>query len=142
MAEGWIRLQITAELLSDAHFGTGSGGDGVDALVARDRHGRPVIWASHVEGVLRDVALRIKDQEAIDFFGRWGGEAQKAIFSSLYTSKFAETRVWRSTARASFDNRAPKEDTLRAFECGEGRLARRADAARSGVGLDRGGRLT
>lgn len=117
MVEGWVRMQLTAKLLSDAHFGTGAGGNGVDALVARDREGRPVIWASHVEGVLRDAAFRIRDQAGIDFFGHGGGKAQKAIFSSLYATNSPETRVWRATARASFDDRAPKEDTLRVVEC-------------------------
>ena len=56
---GWVRRTLTAEFLSDAHLGSGSGGGGIDALIARDRHDRPVIWASHVEGVLRDAARRL-----------------------------------------------------------------------------------
>ncbi len=81
----WVRQTLTAELLSDAHLGSGSGGGGIDALVARDRHDRPVIWASHVEGVLRDAARRLRgDEEAEAFFGRAGGEQQRAVFTSLY----------------------------------------------------------
>ncbi len=117
MTEAWIRCKITAELLADAHFGTGSGGGGVDSLLARDRHGRPVIWASHIEGVLRDAARRLKgDQTASDFFGRAGGERQRALFTSLYTSDDPESHIWRSSARQSYDNRAPKDDTLRVIE--------------------------
>lgn len=117
MAEKWVRCKITAELLADAHFGTGSGGSGIDALVARDRHGRPVIWASHVEGVLRDAARRLRgDQAAAGFFGQAGGQRQRAIFTSLYTADTPESHIWRSAARQSFDNRAPKDDTLRAME--------------------------
>lgn len=114
---GWARYTLTAELLSDAHLGSGSGGGGIDAHVARDRHGHPVIWASHVEGVLRDAARRLRlDQAAGDLFGRAGGQRQRAVFTSLYTGERPESHVWRSTARKAFDNRAPKDDTLRVVE--------------------------
>jgi hypothetical protein len=117
MPDPWIRCKLTAELLADAHFGTGSGGGGVDALVARDRHGRPVIWASHVEGVLRDAARKRKGEIAAKtIFGEAGGQRQRAIFTSLYTDALPQTRIWRSAARHSFANRAPKDDTLRAIE--------------------------
>jgi hypothetical protein len=122
MSEQWVRQTLTAEFLSDAHLGSGSGGGGIDALVARDRHDRPVIWASHVEGVLRDAARRLRDeQEAETFFGRGGGDyargdRQRAVFTSLYTKDNPESHIWRSTAREAFDNRAPKDDTLRVIE--------------------------
>lgn len=117
MANSWVRYRLTAELLSDTHPGSGSGGDGVDSLIARDRYGRPVIWASHVEGVLRDAARRLKGNAAAKcFFGCAGGQRQRAVFTSLYTQEDPESRIWRSTARKAFDNRAPKDDTLRAIE--------------------------
>ena len=122
MVERWVRCRLTAELLSDAHLGSGAGGGGIDRLVARDRHGHPVIWASHVEGVLRDAARRLRgDKAAEDFFGRAGGDyqrgdRQRAVFTSLYTRDNPNTHVWRSTARKAFDNRAPKDDTLRVVE--------------------------
>ncbi len=117
MSEPWIRQTLTAEFLSDAHLGSGSGSGGIDALVARDRHDRPVIWASHVEGVLRDAARRLRgDEEAGNFFGRAGGAQQRAVFTSLYAKNNPESHIWRSTAREAFDNRAPKDDTLRAIE--------------------------
>lgn len=117
MSDAWVRLRIDAELLEDAHLGSGSGGEGVDALVARDRYGRPVIWASHLEGALREVALRLRGQDVADsFFGRRGGLRQRAVFTSLYAVSDPDTRVWRSAARVAFDNRAPKPDTLRAVE--------------------------
>lgn len=49
-------------------------------------------------------------------FGRAGGEAQRATFTSLYAKQDTESHVWRSTATTSFDNRAPKDDTLRVIE--------------------------
>lgn len=117
MSEKWVRQTLTAEFLSDAHLGSGSGGGGIDALIARDRYDRPVIWSSHVEGVLRDAARRLRDdEEAGKFFGRAGGEQQRAVFTSLYATNNPESRIWRSTAREAFDNRAPKDDTLRVIE--------------------------
>jgi len=122
MADAWVRYTVTAELLSDAHLGSGSGGGGIDALVARDRYGRPVVWASHLEGVLRDAARRLRgDKAAEDFFGRAGGDyqrsdRQRAVFTSLYAKDNPEIHVWRSTAREAYDNRAPKDDTLRVVE--------------------------
>ncbi len=117
MSDGWVRRRITAELLDDAHPGSGSGGGGIDALVARDRNGRPVIWASHLEGALRDAARRLRGPHvAGDFFGRAGGQQQRAVFTSLYAASNPTSRIWRSTARQAFDNRAPKDDTLRVVE--------------------------
>lgn len=119
---GWVRCTLSAEFLSDAHLGSGAGDSGIDALVARDKHDRPVIWASHVEGVLRDAARRLRgDREAEAFFGRAGGDyargdRQRAVFTSLYAKANPESRIWRSTAREAFDNRAPKDDTLRVIE--------------------------
>jgi hypothetical protein len=122
MSENWVRYSLAAELLSDAHFGSGSGGGGIDSLIARDRLDRPVIWASHVEGVLRDAARRLRgDQEAQAFFGRAGGDyargdRQRAVFTSLYAKKSLKCHIWSSTAREAFHNRAPKVDTLRVVE--------------------------
>jgi hypothetical protein len=115
MPEEWVRKSITAAFLSDAHLGSGSGGGGIDALFTRDRHGRPVIWASHIEGVLRDAARRLGLNEET-FFGRAGGELQRAIFTSLYSNQSYKSHIWRSTASEAFDNRAPKDDTLRVIE--------------------------
>lgn len=123
MSKQWVRYTLNAEFLSDAHLGSGSGGGGIDALIARDRDGRPVIWASHVEGVLRDAARRLRgDEEAGKFFGRAGGEQQCAVFTSLYAKESLESHIWCSTAREGFEkdkdfyNRAPKDDTLRVIE--------------------------
>lgn len=117
MAEPWIRCALIAELLSDAHLGSGSGGGGIDALVARDRHDRPVVWASHVEGLLRDAAHRLRLGKSVgDFFGRPGGDRQRAVFTALHAIENVESHIWRSTSRTSFDNRAPKDDTLRVVE--------------------------
>ena len=130
----WLRCILTAELQEDAHPGSGAGGAGVDALVARDRYNRPVIWASHLDGVLRDAARRLRGLNRAEFyFGGPGGTRRRFLFESLYTTGDPETRVWRSSARASFHNRAPRDETLRAIEfvskgtCFEGRVELPAD---------------
>jgi hypothetical protein len=111
-------FEITAVLREDAHLGSGSSGPGINGLVARDRRGRPVIWASHLEGLLRDaLMLRGERDVAERLFGKSGRIRQPAVFTSLYCSSAAKpSRIWRSTARKSFDNRAPDDDTLRAIE--------------------------
>ncbi|MBI3269239.1 MAG: hypothetical protein HYZ53_09475 [Planctomycetes bacterium] len=121
---GWVRKTITATLLEDAHPGSGAGGGGIDALVSRDREGAPVIWATHLEGLLRDAsrALHEGEQHANNLFGKRGRTRQQAVFTSLYWNDTAAlgtppaSRVWRSSARESFVNRAPKDETLRAVE--------------------------
>lgn len=113
------RLTLTAKLLSDANLGSGAGAAGLNSVVARDRRGRPVIWASHLEGLLREAARR-RDlfEVAESLFGASGRKRGTCVISSLYydSEKNWTPHIWRSTARASFDNRAPKGDTLRAIE--------------------------
>ena len=117
-ANSWVRLTLKATLGEDAHLGSGQGGRGIDALIARDRVGRPVIWATHLEGLLRDHARRLSDRSVEKrLFGSRGGQRQLALFTSLYASKDnIVCRVWRSSRRKAFDNRAPDDDTLRAIE--------------------------
>lgn len=128
-----VRLTVTATLLSDANLGSGAGAAGLNSVVARDRRGRPVIWASHLEGLLREAARRRKlFEKAEHLFGASGQKRSTCVVSSLYydSDEAWTPRIWRSTARASFDNRAPrdspageyvanrapKDDTLRAIE--------------------------
>lgn len=128
-----VRLTLTAKLLSDANLGSGAGAAGLNSVVARDRRGRPVIWASHLEGLLREAARRRNLPEAAErLFGASGQKRSTCVISSLYydSKKGWSPRIWRSTARAGFDNcaskdsaareyvanRAPKGDTLRAIE--------------------------
>lgn len=119
----WQRYRIRATLQSDTHLGSGTGGAGIDALVAKDRFGRPVVWASHLEGVLRDAARRPRnasaagdDAMAAELFGRPRDGRGAVLCSSLYTDSDVLCRVWRSSARKAFDNRAPLDDTLRVTE--------------------------
>lgn len=114
-----VRLTLTATLLSDANLGSGAGAAGLNSVVARDRRGAPVIWASHLEGLLREAARRRCLLEVAErLFGASGQRRSTCVISSLYydSEESWSPRIWRSTARASFDNRAPKGETLRAIE--------------------------
>lgn len=115
--ETWVRKKITATLQSDAHLGSGVGGQGLHALLARDREGHPVIWSTHLEGLLREAARVLYPADEARLFGTAGGSRQALVFTSLYLAQDEpQSRVWRSTARVSFGNRAPNADTLRAIE--------------------------
>jgi len=48
-----ITLDFRIKLLSDAHPGTGLGGETVNDYVPRDHRGRPVLNASHIKGLMR-----------------------------------------------------------------------------------------
>jgi hypothetical protein len=112
-----VRRSITATLLEDAHPGSGTGGAGIDSLVARARDGRPVIWSSHVKGLLREAARSLYGERTSDrLFGSRGRARQRILSTSLYADTSPACRIWRSTARESLANRAPRSDTLRALE--------------------------
>lgn len=55
-------LSYTLTLLSDGCIGSGFGGETVNDLLARDHHGRPVIRASHIKGLLRECLQVIGDE--------------------------------------------------------------------------------
>lgn len=113
-----MRYTITAKLQEDTHLGSGSGGLGVNALIARDGRGFPVIWASHLKGLLRAAATALGDDDDTTnrLFGTAVEDRQLAVFTSLYCDHNPTSHFWRSTARASFDNRAPDPHTLRVVE--------------------------
>jgi hypothetical protein len=109
-------------MLDDLHTGTGTGSGDIDALVARDRQGWPVIRASHVRGLLREAgeeliahgALRPSALDAL--LGAPGKQRGALRMTSLRTvGDMAGTLVWGSTARTK-GSRAPQPDTLRYVE--------------------------
>jgi len=125
-----VRCSVRATLTEDAHPGSGAGSGPIDDLVARDRRGHPVLWSTHVKGLLREAARhRLGNHEANRLFGERGRAGKSVLLTSLYCNDVSvQTRVWRSTAHEAFDNRAPAHDTLRALEyvpngtCFEGEL--------------------
>lgn len=117
----FIRLDV--EALEDLHTGTGTGSGDIDALVQRDRNGRPVIRASHFKGLLREageelIALgtsAIDKRKLDELLGEPGGARGALRMTSLRTREEVATLIWGSTKRVE-GGRAPEEDTLRFVE--------------------------
>ncbi|MGZ8250460.1 hypothetical protein, partial [Methylomagnum sp.] len=82
----------------------------IDALLARDRNGVPVLRASHVRGVwkdaLQDTALRAA------LFGASREATGQLSLTSFYAVSNPRELCWSSTSFRE-NNRAPEEDTLR-----------------------------
>jgi hypothetical protein len=114
-------LQLQALTLEDLHTGTGTGGGDVDALVTRDRRGRPVIRASHLKGLLREAGEELIHHQSMTegelnaLLGARGSGRGALRLTSLRSDQKAETLIWGSSAREK-GSRAPKEDTLRYIE--------------------------
>jgi hypothetical protein len=116
-------IDLTLEVLEDLHTGSGTGGGDIDALVQRDRHGHPVIRASHLKGLLREageelIALAALQSEDLQTLLGTPGKARGALnLTALRLPNEAQsnTLVWGSTQRVE-NGRAPKPDTLRFIE--------------------------
>lgn len=101
------RQTLCIELLEDLHVGTGTGWGDIDALQVRDRHGWPVLPASHIKGLLRDAAneWRRLDPSAVScediehLFGRSGSGQGRLQLTSAYLCADVPTGtlVWGST---------------------------------------------
>jgi hypothetical protein len=128
-------IVLSVQVLEDLHTGTGTGSGDIDALVQRDRQGRPVIRASHFRGLLREAGADSQvESAALDRLLGAPGTARGALrMTSLRVRDGGRTLVWGSTKRVD-GGRAPDEDTLRFVEyvaagtCFEARL-RLPDAA-------------
>lgn len=108
------RKCIKIELLEDLHVGMGTGYGDIDALQVRDRRGWPVLPASHLKGLWREVALQVSKDEAYRLFGRAGDQQGQVQLTSAYVSKPVRTLVWGSTA---IDDRGKAEErSLRFIE--------------------------
>lgn len=122
-------FKLTLELLSDLHAGSGLGGAGVDALIARDSRGKPVIRWSHHKGLLAQVCRDYYDdlgksaegvQMAEKLFGKEGRTRDARGLVVGTSLRFVaggnrETIVRASTAMET-DERRPLDDTLRRVE--------------------------
>jgi len=126
------RFLLKVRLLEDLHTGSGMGSGPIDALLARDARGRPVIRWSHLKGVLlqamfdRAEALEEPEAERLGaahrIFGKENrlGEGRGTLRgSSLRTTGSTKASmdafVVGSTGREPM-SRAPMEDSLRQVE--------------------------
>jgi hypothetical protein len=116
-------IQLAVETLEDLHTGAGTGSGDIDALVQRDRHGRPVIRDSHFKGLLREAGAELVSrgqvgaEELNRLLGAQGSTRSVLHMTSLRVPKGSEARtlIWGSTKRVD-GGRAPEEDTLRYVE--------------------------
>lgn len=125
------RYRLVVTLEEDLHTGTGTGSAVVDALQARDRAGRPVVWWSHLKGLLLAAAEdlienerakpdQLREQVRMLFGGPGDPRAGCLRGHSLYLDQPAaqdrpRTLVWSSTALRP-GTRLPLEDTLRSSQ--------------------------
>ena len=116
-----VFLQLDVEALEDLHTGTGTGNGDIDAVVQRDRQGRPVIRSSHLKGLLREagedlIGFGQLTSEALDCLLGKPGQGRCALrLTSLRVREGGKTLTWGSTKRVE-KGRAPEEDTLRYVE--------------------------
>jgi len=126
------RLVLKILLLEDAHFGTGLGRGAVDATTTRDRDGAPVIWWTHLKGVLRANAVELERRGGLDpgsavlLFG-WDSQSdgEQAVGRAHVSSAFVDSAAtappkgWfhlvTSSARL-VESRQPRDDTMRTTE--------------------------
>lgn len=130
--EDHTAVALTVTVLEDLHAGSGLGSASVDALLARDRQGRPVIRWSHLKGLLaesareRDRALGVDANQTKATLAQWFGHRdpagqQRGSVRGLSlrlrngSGAVTDTLVVSSTARQRL-SRVPKEDTLRQVE--------------------------
>ncbi|MEN9984602.1 MAG: hypothetical protein RI925_104 [Pseudomonadota bacterium] len=119
------RLQLRIELREDLHIGTGAGWGDIDARHVRDRHGRPILPASHIKGVLRAHAnewLRLEPtaltRERIErLFGRSGKGQGGLQFTSAYLSADTEKPTIRWGSTQIGPTGTAQEESLRFVEC-------------------------
>jgi hypothetical protein len=105
------RIRIELALLEDLHTGSGTGIGDIDALLARDRDGLPVLRASHVRGVWADALDRPADRTAL--FGASRAAAGQMSMTSFYAMSGNPGELCWSSTRFQSDSRVPEEDTLR-----------------------------
>lgn len=90
------RIRIELKLLEDLHTGSGTGSGDIDALLARDRDGRPVLRASHVKGVWRGATTDQAIKKTL--FGARGEAGGQLSLTSLYAVQVPEELRWSSTS--------------------------------------------
>jgi len=117
----FIRLEV--ETVEDLHTSAGTSSGDIDALVMRDRRGRPVIRASHLKGLLREAGEELialgagKEEELNALLGAPGKTRGALRMTSLRVAGAGKvkTLIWGSTKRVE-GGRTPEEDTLRFVE--------------------------
>lgn len=121
MTEGAVFISLELKVLEDLHSGTGTGSGDIDALVTKDRHGNPVVRASHYKGLLREAGnelLAINKAampELNKLLGQAGDQRSSLSLTSLKCKQAARYRTWGNAALTP-GKRHPMADMLRFIE--------------------------
>ena len=122
-----IRYELVLTVVEDLHTGTGTGDAKVDAVQILSRYGLPVLRATHIKGLLRDIGWRLcalddsfaNKTELEQLFGEPKQRKRGALLMQSLRLCKEDSSPWRltwiSTAR-ELDNRVPLPDTLRIQE--------------------------
>lgn len=117
-------IKYTIKLVSDAETSSGLGTDLVDGLVARNVDGNPVIPASHIKGLMRQVVKNLPEtfvagtQKAalLKIFGAAGANLENGSLFSV-TDGVSECAFTRLITRTALDERGvAKNGSLRTNE--------------------------
>ncbi|WP_288788155.1 RAMP superfamily CRISPR-associated protein [uncultured Fibrobacter sp.] len=119
-----LNLSYTIRLVSDAETSSGLGSDLIDGLVARNVDGNPVIPASHIKGLMRQVVKDLpgfvsddKKKKFLDAFGVPGALRENGALFSVTDACVDGEAATRLISRTAIDeNGVAKDSSLRTNE--------------------------
>ena len=119
-----LNLSYTIRLVSDAETSSGLGSDLIDGLVARNVDGNPVIPASHIKGLMRQVVKDLpgfvsedKKKKFLDAFGVPGALRENGALFSVTDASVDDEAATRLISRTAIDeNGVAKDSSLRTNE--------------------------
>lgn len=114
-----IIYTLTITLDDDMHTGAGLESGEIDAVVAKDRHGKPVIPATHLKGVMRDNASKLtgltQDQVNV-LFGKTQAQSGAVILTSAYWQGKDYTPMIMGFSAREENSRIAQDGSLRQIE--------------------------
>lgn len=119
-----LNLSYTIRLVSDAETSSGLGSDLIDGLVARNVDGNPVIPASHIKGLMRQVVKDLpgfvsddKKKKFLNAFGVPGALRENGALFSVTDANVDGEAATRLISRTAIDeNGVAKDSSLRTNE--------------------------
>lgn len=117
MSRSWTERRVAITLLEDLHSGAGVGNAALDALLATDHAGSPMLFWSHLKGVMAERTAEVFDDgKRHRWFGQSSSDQSGAIcLTSARSPGDSQLLPHSSTARRP-DSRAPRTDTLRTVQ--------------------------
>jgi hypothetical protein len=114
-----IVYTLTITLEDDMHTGAGLESGEIDAVVAKDRHGKPIIPATHLKGVMRDNACKLTgltSDQVNALFGKKQAQSGAVILTSAYWQGKEYTPMIMGFSAREEGSRIAKEGSLRQIE--------------------------